>query len=372
MGYLGEDIKKLGFGFMRLPMNGEEVDLEQTKKMVDHYMDLGFTYFDTAYVYMDGKSERAIRDAVVKRYPRESFQLATKMPIWPIKEYADYQPIFDESLARTEAGYFDFYLLHALGKDSYKKAEETGGWEFVQEMKKKGLVKHAGFSFHDSAEVLDEILTKHPEAEFVQLQINYADWESENVQSRQCYEVARKHGKPVIIMEPVKGGSLAVMSDELEAKFKSFNPNASVASWALRYAASLEGLVTVLSGMSNEEQLNDNTSFMKDFQPLSDEERKVIDEVVEIFNKAPKIPCTACKYCVDDCPMKINIPRMFSTMNHYMTFGSKEADQRSYENIVKDAGRASQCLHCGSCESHCPQHIEIIKELEKIAATFEA
>lgn len=371
MSYLGEDIKKLGFGFMRLPMNGEEVDIEQTKKMVDHYMDLGFTYFDTAYVYMNGKSEMAIRDAVVKRYPRESFQLATKMPLHPIKEYADYQPIFDESLRRTEAGYFDFYLLHALNKDSYKKAEETGGWDFVQEMKKKGLVKHAGFSFHDSAAVLDEILTRHPEAEFVQLQINYADWESENVQSRQCYEVARKHGKPVIIMEPVKGGSLAVMSEELENKFKSYNPEASVASWAVRYAASLDGLVTVLSGMSNEEQLNDNTSFMKDFKPLTDEERQVIAEVVDIFNKAPKIPCTACQYCVDDCPMKINIPRLFSTMNHYMTFGNKEADKRSYENAVKDRGRASECLHCGSCESHCPQHLEIIKELEKIAATFE-
>lgn len=372
MGYLGEEIKKLGFGFMRLPMNGEEVDIEQTKKMVDHYMELGFTYFDTAYVYMNGKSERAIRDAVVKRYPRESFQLATKMPLHPIKEYADYQPIFDESLARTEAGYFDFYLLHALNRESNQKAEETGGWEFVQEMKKKGLVKHAGFSFHDSAEALEEILTRHPEAEFVQLQINYADWESDNVQSRKCYEIARKHNVPVIIMEPVKGGSLALMSEEIEAKFKAYNPEASVASWALRYAASLEGLVTVLSGMSNEEQLEDNTSFMKDFQPLSDEERKVIAEVVDIFNKAPKIPCTACKYCVDDCPMQINIPRLFSVMNHYMTFGNKEADRSSYENAVRDRGRASQCLHCGSCESHCPQHLEIIKELEKIAATFEA
>ena len=372
MSYLGEDIKKLGFGFMRLPMNGEEVDIEQTKKMVDHYMELGFSYFDTAYVYMNGKSERAICDAVVSRYPRESFQLATKMPMHPIKEYADYQPIFNESLERTQAGYFDFYLLHALNKDSAKKADETGGWKFIQEMKAKGLIKHIGFSFHDSAAVLDEILTNHPEAEFVQLQINYADWESDNVQSRLCYEVARKHNVPVIIMEPVKGGSLAAMSEELEAKFKQANPEASVASWAIRYAASLEGLVTVLSGMSNEEQLQDNTSYMKDFKPLTDKERAVIAEVVEIFNRAPKIPCTACQYCVDDCPMKINIPRIFSTMNHYMTFGNLEAAQRSYENVVKDRGRASECLHCGSCESRCPQHIEIIKELEKIAATLEA
>ena len=199
MGYLGEEIKKLGFGFMRLPMNGEEVDLEQTCKMVDKYMEKGFTYFDTAYVYMNGKSEEAVRDAVVKRYPRESFQLATKMPLHPIKEYADYQPIFDTSLERTQAGYFDFYLLHALNRESSKKAEETGGWEFVQEMKKKGLVKHAGFSFHDSADALDEILSRHPEAEFVQLQINYADWESESVQSRQCYEVARKYNVPVVV-----------------------------------------------------------------------------------------------------------------------------------------------------------------------------
>ncbi len=371
MGYLGEEIKKLGFGFMRLPMNGEEVDLEQTCKMVDKYMDLGFTYFDTAYVYMNGKSEEAVRDAVVKRYPREAFQLATKMPLHPIKEYADYQPIFDTSLERTQAGYFDFYLLHALNRESNKKAEETGGWEFVQEMKKKGLVKHAGFSFHDSAEALEEILSRHPEAEFVQLQINYADWESDSVQSRQCYEVARKYNVPVIVMEPVKGGTLAVMSEDIEAKFKAFNPEASVPSWAIRYAASLDGMITVLSGMSNMEQLEDNVSYMNDFNWLTDDERKVIDEVVEIFNKAPRIPCTTCKYCVDDCPMQINIPRLFGVMNHYMTFGNKEADTRSYNNAVNERGKASQCLQCGACEGHCPQHIEIIEELKKIAATFE-
>ena len=370
MSYLGEEIKKLGFGFMRLPMNGEVVDIEQTKKMVDTFMANGFTYFDTAYVYMSGDSEKAIRDAVVKRYPRESFQLATKMPLHPINDASDYQKIFDESLARTEAGYFDFYLLHALGKESAEKADKTGGWQFMQEMKKKGLIKHAGFSFHDSAEVLDDILTKHPEAEFVQLQINYADWENDGVQSRLCYEVARKHNVPVVIMEPVKGGSLAAMSEELEGKFKSYHPELSVASWAVRYAASLEGIITVLSGMSNEEQLNDNVSYMKDFQPITKEEQAVIDEVVEIFNKAPKIPCTACKYCVDDCPQKINIPGIFRTMNHYMTYGNQAADQAGYDRATKDGGLASACLQCGSCESHCPQHIEIIEELKKVASIF--
>ena len=372
MSYLGENIKKLGFGLMRLPMIGDEIDMEQTKKMVDTFMSKGFTYFDTAYVYIGGKSEVALGEAVVKRYPRDSFVCASKLPLWDDVEKAKMEEILQTSLDRASLEYYDFYLLHGLGKDSAKRAEDVGAWEFIQEKKAQGKVKHIGFSFHDSAEVLDDILTRHPEAEFVQLQINYADWENENVQSRKCYEVARKHNTPVIIMEPVKGGSLATMTPEVQELFKSANPELSVPSWAVRFAASLEGLVTVLSGMSTEEQLNDNVSYMENFQPLTDEERGVISKAVEIINNIPTIPCTGCKYCVDGCPQKINIPGLFSVMNNFTLYNNRAGAEGGYARSTKENGKASECLQCGSCEAHCPQHIEIIETLKKVAATFEA
>lgn len=256
--YLGESIKKLGFGLMRLPMTGDDIDLEVTKAMVDLYIENGFTYFDTAYVYTDGKSELAVNEALVKRYPRDSYQLATKMPEWCAKTKADVARIFKEQLNRTGAGYFDFYLLHSIDKHKIASYEKLGIWDFVKEQKKKGLIKHYGFSFHDSAEYLEELLIKHPDAEFVQLQINYCDWEDSMVQSRKCYEVARKYQKPVIIMEPVKGGTLATLTPELVNIFQKADPNKSVASWALRFAASLQGVITVLSGMSTIEQVEDN------------------------------------------------------------------------------------------------------------------
>ncbi len=365
--YLGESIKKLGFGLMRLPMLGEEIDMDQTKKMVDSFMQKGFTYFDTAYVYIGGKSEVALGEAVVDRYPRDSFQCATKLPIWDLKDRADMERIFQESLDRAHLDYYDFYLLHALGKESAEKSEKLGAWEFLKELKEQGKAKHIGFSFHDSADVLEDILNKHPEAEFVQLQINYADWDSEGVQSRKCYEVARRHGKSVIIMEPVKGGALATMTPQVQEIFKAADPDASVASWAVRYCASLDGLVTVLSGMSDEAQMNDNLSYMENFKPLSDEEQKVVAKVVDVLKSLPTIPCTACKYCVDGCPQKINIPGIFSAMNSLTLYGDEKRAKGHYNNATKDGGKTGDCIQCGACQGHCPQHLEII-ELLKTAA----
>ena len=369
--YLGESIKKLGFGLMRLPMIGEEIDMEQTKRMVDTFMEKGFTYFDTAYVYIGGKSEVALKEAVVDRYPRDSFQCATKLPLWDLKEPQEMEKIFQESLDRVGLEYYDFYLLHAMSAERVAKADELGAWDFMKRLKAEGRAKHIGFSFHDSAEALEDILKNHPEMEFVQLQINYADWESDSVQSRKCYEVARKYNKPVIIMEPVKGGSLATMTPEVQKLFKDANPEASIPSWAIRYCASLEGIITVLSGMSNEEQLNDNVSYMEDFQPLTDSERQVVAKAVEILNNTPTIPCTACKYCVDGCPQKINIPGVFSAMNNFTLYNNLPGAKGSYQNAVKDGGKASDCIQCGNCEAHCPQHIQIIEELKKAAATLE-
>lgn len=369
--YLGESIKKLGFGLMRLPMNGDEIDMDQTKKMVDTFMSKGFTYFDTAYVYIGGKSEVALKEAVVDRYPRDSFQCATKLPLWDQKTREELQEILDTSLQRAGLEYYDFYLLHAMSAERAQKADELQAWDFMKQVKAQGKAKHIGFSFHDSAEALEDILKNHPEMEFVQLQINYADWESDSVQSRKCYEVARKYNKPVIIMEPVKGGSLATMTPEVQKLFKDANPEASIPSWAIRYCASLEGIITVLSGMSNEEQLNDNVSYMEDFQPLTDSERQVVAKAVEILNNTPTIPCTACKYCVDGCPQKINIPGVFSAMNNYTLYNNLPGAKGSYQNAVKDGGKAGDCIQCGNCEAHCPQHIQIIEELKKAAATLE-
>ncbi len=371
MSYLGEDIKKLGFGLMRLPMNGEEIDIEQTKKMVDTFMSKGFTYFDTAYVYIGGKSEVALKEAVVDRYPRESFQCATKLPIWDLKGPEEMETIFQTSLDRAGLSYYDFYLLHAMDKTKVQKADELKAWDFMKQLKTQGRAKHIGFSFHDSAEVLDEILSAHPEMEFVQLQINYADWEDENVQSRKCYETARKHNVPVIIMEPVKGGSLATMPPQIQELFKAAEPEMSVPSWAVRYCASLEGVITVLSGMSNEAQLDDNVSYMEHFQPLTGEERETVGKAVEILRTLPTIPCTKCKYCVDGCPQKINIPEIFAAKNQYTLYNNIDGAKRSYENAVKEGGKASDCIQCGACEAHCPQHIEIIEMLKKAAADFE-
>ena len=370
MAFLGEEIKKLGFGLMRLPKINGEIDIEQSKKMVDLFMSKGFTYFDTAYVYDNGKSEEAAKEILVKRYPRESFQLATKLPLWDKSaSVEEVKQRFFTSLERTGAGYIDYYLLHSLGGERSALYDEYGLWDFLIELKQKGLIKHLGFSFHDKADALDKILTAHPEAEFVQLQINYADWENEDIQSRKCYEVARKHNKPVIIMEPVRGGSLATLPDEAAEVFKKANPNLSVASWAIRFAASLEGVITVLSGMSNTEQMEDNLSFMDDFVPISAEEREVINNAYEIMSKIPQVPCTNCRYCVEGCPKNIPINEIFSLLNFQDKFNNESLAKHLYSNAVnkENVGKATDCIACKKCENVCPQHIKIVDNLARAA-----
>lgn len=372
MGYLGKDIPKLGFGLMRLPMIGQDVDIEQTKLMVDKFLAKGFNYFDTAYGYIGGKSEEAVKEAIVKRYPRESFYLATKLPAWAGAKNADEaKAMLTTSLARTGAGYFDFYLLHNLGDNRTKVFDDYGIWDYVLEQKEKGILKHIGFSMHDKADALDEILTKHPEAEFVQLQINYNDWESPSVESRKCYEVARKHNKPVIIMEPVKGGSLATLPDSVADIFRAANPEASLSSWAMRFAASLEGVITVLSGMSNVEQMEDNLKTMQDFKPLTAEERKLVEKVNEALSAMPRVPCTSCQYCMKGCPQEINIPGILGNINTYLVYNSLASAKGGYGWATMRGGKASACIECGQCEDVCPQHIGIIEEMKRAATLFE-
>ena len=366
--------KKLGFGCMRLPIlneNAEQIDDKTFCKMVDSFIEQGFTYFDTAYPYHNQKSEGAVKRCLVDRYPREKFYLADKMPMWLVKEHADFAKIFEEQLMRCGVEYFDFYLLHAMNKTRFEEAEEKDAFSFLREMKAAGKIKHAGFSFHDSAEVLDEFLTKHPEMEFVQLQINYYDWDSESVQSRKCYEVAVKHGKPVIVMEPVKGGTLANLAPEAAELLKAQDANASYASFAVRYAASLENVFMVLSGMSDYDQLMDNASYMKEFKPLSKSEQERIEKVVETLSKLPTIACTKCRYCVDGCPKKINIPGLFQAYNNVIQFGDNEISRRSYTQVIKDSNLASTCIRCGKCEKSCPQHLEIRELLKEVTKMFE-
>ena len=369
-------MRKLGFGCMRLPLaeagNFKAVDIAEVERMVDTFLERGFTYFDTAYMYHDFHSECVVREALVERHPRSSFTLATKLPTMFLKAEGDQERIFAEQLSKCGVDYFDYYLLHNLNTANYRTVERFDSFAFAARMKAEGRIRHVGFSFHDSAEVLDEALTKHPEAEFVQLQLNYIDWENDNVQSRKCYEVAVKHNKPIIVMEPVKGGSLAGMNNEIQSIMKAQNPDLSIPSWAVRFCAGLDNILTVLSGMSTKEQLDDNVSYMEHFEPLSGKEHEVLKTVVEKLNAIPTIPCTGCRYCVDDCPMQIHIPDIFRAVNHQKQFGSEgNVDRSGYESATREGGKASECLHCGSCEAHCPQHIHIIEELEDAAKRFE-
>ncbi|MCH5279058.1 MAG: aldo/keto reductase [Christensenellaceae bacterium] len=371
--FFGEKTPKLGFGLMRLPkLPSGQIDIEHTKQMVDLFMDAGLTYFDTAYVYDKGDSERAAKEALVDRYPRERFTLATKLCAWleGQDEASAKQQLFT-SLERTGASYFDYYLLHALQKGNYKKYDEYHLWDFVKEQKAKGLIKHWGFSFHATPDLLDEILTAHPDAEFVQLQLNYADWEDPRIVARQNYEVARKHGKSIVVMEPVKGGALANPPQVVRPILDEANKNASYASWAIRYAASLDGIITVLSGMSNIKQMKDNLSYMKDFKPLDLEERTVIKKVQKAMSDINSIPCTACHYCTAGCPMSIPIPEIFSARNQQLIWEQQERGNRMYEKATENAGKASDCIACGQCEGACPQQIDVIARLKECAENFD-
>ena len=365
-------IPKLGFGLMRLPEKDGAIDIDHVKMMVDKYINAGMNYFDTAYIYHGGHSEEAARDALVKRYPRENFMLATKLPIWEVKEEGDVERIFNDQLNKTAAGYFDFYLLHSIEEANYDSYEKYDCFNWGFKKKEAGLIKHFGFSFHGSPELLEKVLDKHPEMEFVQIQLNYLDRTNPVVQSQKLYDILHKRNIPMIIMEPVRGGMLANMQPEIEAKFKSVRPNNSVASWALRYVGSLEGVVTILSGMSSEEQMDDNIKTFTNFEPLTTEEFKLIDEVTEEILRIPQIGCTACKYCTDGCPMKISIPDVFRTVNTLRRYPDDWRAKNFYSGLANRSGKASDCVECGQCESVCPQHLPIIRLLKEASEILDA
>lgn len=372
-------MKKLGFGLMRLPQldpaNPASVDAGQVKKMVDLFLERGYTYFDTAWMYHGFASEEVAKAALVDRHPRDSFTLATKLHAGYIKSKDDRDKVFNEQLRKTGAGYFDYYLLHGVESGMLPDYERLDCFSWLLDKKEKGLVRHAGFSYHDTPELLDEILTKHPQMEFVQLQVNYLDWESPWVHSRGCYEVARAHGVPVFVMEPVKGGTLAKLPREAEDVLRALDPDRSMASWAIRFVASLPGVDLVLSGMSSLGQMEDNLSTMDDFSPLSDEEVAACHKAADIINGQVAIPCTGCSYCTEGCPRHIAIPQYFSLYNEDMR---ERLDEKgwtinfsNYDLVAAKAGKASDCIACGQCEGVCPQHLPIIENLEKVAAHYE-
>lgn len=364
--------KKLGFGLMRLPLKDDDaIDLALVCQMVDAFMQQGFTYFDTAYVYHDGKSESLVKKALVERYPRDAFTLATKLPGWLLNEQADVQRIFDEQLARAGVEYFDYYLLHSMSAAHLKAYDKYNCWDWARQMKATGRIRHFGFSFHDSPELLEQILNAHPEVEFVQLQINYLDWDNEKIQSRRCYEIAAKHQLPVIIMEPVKGGLLANLPAALAGKLQRQDPQASLASWALRYCASLDNVLVVLSGMSDLAQMTDNLQTFTKFSPLSPAERAVITRTAEQLRAIPTIACTGCRYCVEGCPQEIPIPDLLDCVNNARVYDYNPLAQRHYNTATQSHAPASACIACGQCEEVCPQHLNIIGHLQEAAATFE-
>lgn len=366
-------MKKLGFGCMRLPIldnDDAKIDIEQFKKMVDKFIGCGFTYFDTAFMYHKDQSEKAVNEAVVKRYPRNAFTITTKLPVKDIHTPEDNEKIFNIQLNRLGVDYVDYYLIHALNNERFNSIKDLklGTFEFMQKIKAEGRAKHIGFSFHDSADVLDKILSEIGDwVEFVQLQLNYLDWDSDRVQSRKCYEVCKKYNKQIIVMEPVKGGTLASLPQNARKYLDELDPKASSASYAIRYAASLEDVYMVLSGMSNYQQLEDNVSFMEDFKPLNDEEHMAIDKVVDSLKTASTIACTGCKYCEENCPSNINIPEIFKLYN------SSFFSNGDYERITKEInmGKASDCLKCGACEAVCPQGLKIRDLLEDCKEKFE-
>ena len=370
--------KKLGFGLMRLPVldanDAGTIDFEKVKEMVDVFLERGFTYFDTAWIYQAGKSESAVKEILTDRYPRDKFTVTTKLPSFKIKCEEDRDKLFNTQLERTGLTYFDYYLLHDVNFHTIRRFNQYGCFEWIKEKKAEGKAKKIGFSYHDGPELLDQILTEHPEFDVVQLQINYLDWEDSIIQSRACYEVAVKHGKPVIVMEPVKGGTLANVPEEAEKMLKEKNPDMSVASWAVRFAASLDNVMMVLSGMSSMEQLLDNTGYMGELDPLTEEENQMMQEVAAIINKSIAVPCTGCAYCVDDCPMNIPIPKYFTLYNADLLEAEGKpwtTQTNTFGILSRNFGKPSACIKCGKCEEMCPQHLTIRKYLEDVAAHFE-
>lgn len=365
-------LPRLGFGCMRLPTANRKVDVETLCRMVDAYMEAGLNYFDTAYMYHGGKSERGLKDVLVSRYPRESFWLVDKLPAWLMKSVHDREQIFKVQLERTGAGYFDLYLLHSIEDANYELYVNYDLFNWLQKKKAEGKVRHIGFSFHGSPELLDKILTERPEMEFVQVQLNYADWNSPIVQSGRLYEVLRRHEKRILVMEPVKGGMLASLPAEAEAILRQARPEASMASWALRFAASLPGVVTVLSGMSSEAQMQENLRTFADFQPLNEEERLRIERVTEVLLSKDTVQCTACRYCTDGCPMGVAIPDVFKALNTLRLYGEDMRPHLFYDGLISGgSGRAENCVGCGQCESVCPQHLPIMEFLKEASERLD-
>ena len=371
MGICFDEVKKnFGFGCMRLPMAGEEVDIAETCRMVDAFLENGFNYFDTAHGYLGGKSETALRECLTSRHPRESYILTNKLSSHFITKSEDIRPLFQKQLEACGVDYFDFYLMHAQDKNSFQKYKEIRAYEVSLELLSEGKIKHFGISFHDQADVLDQILTEYPQIEVVQIQLNYVDFDDASVQSRACLEVCRKHGKPAIIMEPVKGGSLVNLPEAAQKVFDDLG-GGSNASYAIRFAASQEGVMMVLSGMGNMAMMNDNISYMKAFQPLSKGEQAAVEKVCQIFRSLGAIPCTACRYCTEVCPQGIAIPDLFSLLNAKKIWNNWNSTYY-YNNIsTKEGTRAKDCLECGACEGICPQHLDVRSLLKEVSKEFD-
>ncbi len=367
-------MKKLGFGCMRLPLTDrndpKSIDKDAFCGFIDIFMEKGFTYFDTAYFYHGGASENYVKSCLVERYPRESFVLATKLPLANIESAEDARAKFAEQFEKCGVDYFDYYLLHNVNDAHYKKALDHNCIELVRQAKEEGKIKRLGFSFHGGPELLEKVFSTHPEFEFVQLQINYLDWEDGTVQARRCYEIARSFGKEVIVMEPCKGGELSTVPDKAEELMRSVRPDSSPSSWAFRFAANLEGVIMVLSGMNSNEQVLENTALFDSMEPLSDEERGILAKTVDIISEVATIKCTACRYCVDGCPMNIPIPDCFGSYNRFLRTGLDNI-KNNYAFNTRGKGNASACIECGQCVSACPQNLNIPELLKDVAKLFD-